>query len=247
MMRMMLASSLALALIVTAAANAEASLEPVVSLSVSSIATPGDDADALRPVRVLSELSSASSPIKVHTGNDYSTQASAWTGQTVVWGASSDGLIFVENEGAVLYAIYDPEVAGLGLTTGVDWNAAEIGTVNSPTECPDISSLFIDGGDESTLFFLKSKTLFCSCEWTESSKCPAVLSVKSVTTKRDEDKPLSTTTTKMNTTTELVVSGNSMVPILSVDPAITAPLSFSDPSNACEPLLNPAEANGTIW
>ena len=240
MMRMMLASSLAVALIVTAAANAEASLEAV---TFSMMATPGEDADALRPVRVLSELSSASSPIEVHTGNDYNMQVSAYTGQTVVWGASSDGLIFVENDGVVLYAIYDPEEAA----TGVDWNAAERGTVESPTECPDISSLFIDGGNESTLFFLKSNTLFCSCEWTESSKCPAVLSVKSVTTKRDEDKPLSTTTTTMNTTTELVVSGNSMVPILSVDPAITAPLSFSDPSRACEPLLNPAEVNGTIW
>ena len=220
---------------VCGAARVDATVSAPIEEDESDLEKEGGGVGPEAAVRVIGEASRT--PIPVHIGNDYNAQITSYTGQTVVWWASADGVFFVKDGDVVRISEYDAD----------EVDAAEVGTVDAPTDCRDISSLVVDTGSESILFFLKSKTLFCSCEWTADAPCPSVLEVTSETLERQEDdEPLSTTTISSTTITELVVAGNTAVDLQSVTPDVVAPLSFSDPADACAPLQNAEAVNGTI-
>ena len=96
----------------------------------------------------------------IHAGFDFSPEGVfVGTGSTVNYG-SVGGDLWINNYQQI--SILDPD---------------SVTTRESPSPCAESSAMQVDVNGTSTLFLFHSRTMQCSCEWSESAPCPAQLRV----------------------------------------------------------------------
>ena len=169
-------------------------------------------------------------PLKFHVGNEFNNHFAQGTGETINYGTDPhNGILWINN--GRYFDIYDI----------TDFTRVKlIETHPSSSECIEPSTLFMSNKGISTVFIFHDDTLYCSCEWSEDNPCPALLRVETL----DES------TGNYTTYNDFLISGNNRVPILSVDPAVTADsgvesLSSTGGNSACAPLTNDEAVSGS--
>ena len=195
-----------------------------------------DEAPIVKKKTIVQEgyLSFEDSPLIIHYGVDFNSQALTPTSSIVNFGLAASQKMWVSNNGKIM-------VIDLSQDNYLSANVSGL-----VTECSETHSLFVD----TTVMLFHENTFKCSCGWSEAAPCPALLRANRMLSENSNDDPQSNT--------EYIIAGNTAVPVLSVNPPVSASAVVasseinvnatvsSQPEEACAPLANAVEMAGNF-